>query len=169
MITVIEDTPLTYKLNFKTSAMDITSPNLFKPLDEYHVDLSASGSTLNIPLGSLILTYQNISSSAIRISVAAKDTTAPVLTDMRRISIFNGSSIETQTFNNTAVSARITLDDLVYSRSQDSHSMKISQQNPESKLWSLCEIHSFISNDGARTSVWIQWSEVDVSYAVPAE
>lgn len=76
MITVTEDTPLTYKLNFKTSAMDITSPNLFKPLDEYHVDLSASGSTLNIPLGSLILTYQNISSSAIRISVAAKDTTA---------------------------------------------------------------------------------------------
>lgn len=145
VITVTEDTPLTYKLNFKTSAMDITSPNLFKPLDEYHVDLSASGSTLNIPLGSLILTYQNISSSAIRISVAAKDTTAPVLTDMRRINIFNGSSIETQTFNNTAVSARITLDDLVYSRSQESHSMKIRQQNPESKLWSLCEIHSFIS------------------------
>lgn len=34
VITVVEDTPLTYKLNFKTSADDITTPNLFKSLDE---------------------------------------------------------------------------------------------------------------------------------------
>ena len=65
VITVVEDTPLTYKLNFKTSADDITTPNLFKSLDEYHVDLSASGSTLNIPLESLILTYQQISTTAL--------------------------------------------------------------------------------------------------------
>ena len=38
-ITVVEDTPLTYKLNFKTPETDITTPNLFKPLDEYHVFL----------------------------------------------------------------------------------------------------------------------------------
>ncbi len=44
VITVTEDTPLTYKLNFKTSSQDITTPNLFKPLEEYHVDLSATGS-----------------------------------------------------------------------------------------------------------------------------
>lgn len=71
-ITVVEDTPLSYKLNFKTSTEDITTPNLFKSLDEYHVDLSASGSTMNIPLESLILTYQNTSSSSVRISVAAR-------------------------------------------------------------------------------------------------
>lgn len=113
-------------------------PNLFKSLDEYHVDLSASGSTLNIPLGSLILTYQNTS-----------------------------TSIESQTYNNTTVSTRTVLDDLVYNLSQESHSMKIRQQNPETKLWSLCEIHSFISNGAARTSIWIQWSEIDVSYEAP--
>lgn len=45
--------------------------------------------------------------------------------------------------------------------------MKIRQQDPATKLWSLCEIHSFISNGGARTSIWIQWSEVDISYEVP--
>lgn len=166
-ITVGEDTPLTYKLNFKTPETDITTPNLFKPLDEYHVDLSASGSTLNIPLKNLILTYQNTSSTSIRISVAAKDPAVPVLTDMRRITIFNSTSIESQTFNNTSVSARLVLDDLVYSQSQESHSMKIRQQDPATKLWSLCEIHSFISNGGARTSIWIQWSEVDISYEVP--
>ena len=73
VITVVEDTPLTYKLNFKTTAEDITSPNLFKPLEEYHVNLSATGSTFNLPLGSLILTYQNTSTTSIRITVAAKD------------------------------------------------------------------------------------------------
>lgn len=168
VITIAEDTPLSYKLNFKTSTEDITTPNLFKSLDEYHVDLSASGSTLNIPLGSLILTYQNTSSTSLRISVAAKNADAPVLTDIRRITIFNATSIESQTFNNTTISTRIVLDDLVYSQSQESHSMKIRQQDPVTKLWSLCEIHSFISNGGARTSVWIQWSEVDVSYEAPS-
>ena len=91
-----------------------------------------------------------------RISVAAKDTASPVLTDIRRIIIFNAGSIESQTFNNTTVSTRLVLDDLVYSQSQESHSMLIRQQNPATKLWSLCEIHSFISNGGARTSIWVQ-------------
>ena len=165
--TVVEDTPLTYKLNFQTSANDITTPNLFKSLDEYHVDLSASGSTLNIPLESLILTYQQISTTALRITIAPKDTSAPVLTDIRRITIFNTSSIESLTLNNTLISTRTILDDLMYTQSQESHRLTIRQQNPVTKLWSLCEIHSFSSNGGARTSVWVQWSEVDVSYEVP--
>ena len=103
-IMVVEDTPLSYKLNFKTSAEDITTPNLFKSLDEYHVDLSVSGSTLNIPLGNLILTYQNTSSTSVRISVAAKDTATPVLTDMRRTTIYNAASVESQTYNDTKCS-----------------------------------------------------------------
>ncbi|MBU5430474.1 collagen-like protein [Kineothrix sp. MSJ-39] len=167
VITVVEDTPLTYKLNFKTPAEDITTPNLFKPLEEYHVNLSASGSTLNIPLRNLILTYQNTSTTSVRISVAAKDTTVPVLTDIRRIAIYNGSSVESQTFNNATISTRTVIDDLMYTQSQESHSIKIRQQDPETKLWSLCEIRSFISNGAARTSVWVQWSEVDVSYEPP--
>ena len=131
------------------------------------MNLSATGSTLNIPLGSLILTYENTSTSALRITVAPKNTAEPVVADMRRTSIFNSTSIETQTYNNTTVSARTVLDEIVYSQSQESHMMVIRQQNPTSKLWSLCEIHSFISNGGARTSIWIQWSEVDVSYEAP--
>lgn len=168
VITVVEDTPLSYKLNFKTSTEDITTPNLFKSLDEYHVDLSATGSTLNIPLDNLILTYQNTSTTSVRISVAAKDTAVPVLTDMRRITIYNGSSVESQTYDNTSVSTRTVLDDLMYTQSQESHSIMIRQQNPDTKLWSLCEIHSFISNRAARTSIWVQWSEIDVSYAAPS-
>ena len=57
VITVAEDTPLSYKLHFKTSKQEVTMPNLFSPFTEYHVDLSAADSTLNIPLKDLILTY----------------------------------------------------------------------------------------------------------------
>ena len=86
---------------------------------------------------------------------------------MRRTTIYNSGSVESQTFDNTTVSGRIVLDDIVYSQSQETHSMKIRQQNPDTKLWSLCEIHSFISNGGARTSVWVQWREYDVTYEEP--
>lgn len=167
VITVVEDTPLSYKLNFKTSVDDITTPNLLKSLDEYHVNLSTLNSTLNIPLKNLILTYQNMGTTSVRISVAAKDTAVPILTDIRRLTVFNTASVESQTFNNTNVSTSLVLDDLVYSNSQESHTMKIRQQDPDSKLWSLCEIHSFISDGGARTSVWVQWCEVDVDYEEP--
>lgn len=167
VITVVEDTPLSYKLNFKTSVDDITTPNLFKALDEYHVNLSAADSTLNIPLKNLILTYQRTAATTARITIAAKNTAVPVLTDMRRVTIYNSTSVESQTYNNTRVSTRTVLDEIVYSDSQESHSMKIRQQDPETGLWSLCEIHTFISAGGARTSVWIQWSEIDVSYEAP--
>ena len=45
--------------------------------------------------------------------------------------------------------------------------MKIRQQDPVSKLWSLSGIHSFLSVGGARTSVRIQWSEYNVAYEIP--
>ncbi|MEE0716987.1 MAG: hypothetical protein UCH84_10395 [Eubacterium sp.] len=45
--------------------------------------------------------------------------------------------------------------------------MKIRQQDPVTLLWSPCGIHTFLSNGGARSSIWIQWSEVDVSYEPP--
>lgn len=102
-ITVVEDTPLSYKLNFKTSTDDITTPNLYKSLDEYHVNLSVLNSTLNIPIENLILTYQNTSMTTARITIAAKDTSVPILTDMRRTSIYNSGSVESQTYDNTSV------------------------------------------------------------------
>lgn len=63
VITAAEDTPLSYKLHFQTSEQELTTPNLFAPFTEYHVDLSAADITLNIPLRDLILTYQRASAS----------------------------------------------------------------------------------------------------------
>ncbi len=167
LITVTESAPLIYKLNFKTTNQDITSPNLIAPLTEYHADISALNSVLAIPVKNLVLSYQNISSTAIKITVSLKDAETPILTDMRRTTIYGGGTIEVQNFDNTNITKSTVIDSLVYSQSQEEHSIKIRQQDPVTKLWSLCEIHSFISNGGARTSVWVQWSETNVSYSAP--
>lgn len=168
VITVVENTPISYKLNFKTTEQDIATPNLFAPDTEYHVNLSTVKSVLTIPLKSLVLTYQSTSSSAVRIAVAPKDAGTSVSIDMRRTSIYNASTIETQTLDNTTVSSRTVIDEIVYNKSQETHSIKLRQQDPVAKLWSLCEISSFISDSAARTSVRIQWLEYDVEYEVPA-
>ena len=133
-ITVAEDTPLSYKLHFQTSEQELTTPNLFAPFTEYHVDLSAADSTLNIPLKDLILTYQRASASALRISIAPKNTAAPVLVDLHRTTIYDGSTIETQTFNGSSISASIAIDGTVYTNSQETHNMRIRQQDPVTKL-----------------------------------
>lgn len=156
-----EDTPLSYKLHFQTSQQEVTTPNLFAPVLEYHVDLSAVNSTLAIPLKDLVLTYQCTSATAPR------EAAAPVVVDVRRTSIYNASTVETQTLNGSSIAARTVLDEIVYSNSQETHSMRIRQQDPVTKLWSLCEIGTFISAAGARTSIRIQWSEYDVRYEAP--
>ena len=167
VITVAEDTPCSYKLHFQSGEQELTPPNLFAPFTEYHVDLSAANSTLNIPLKDLALTYQRSSASALRISIAPKDAAAPVLVGIRRTTIYDGSTIETQAMNSTAVSASVALDGTVYTNSQETHNMRIRQQDPATKLWSMCEINSFLSAGGARCSIRIQWSEYDVTYEPP--
>ena len=167
VITVAADTPRSYKLHFQSGEQELTPPNLFAPFTEYHVDLSAANSTLNIPLKDLALTYQRSSASALRISIAPKDAAAPVLVDIRRTTIYDGSTIETQTMNSTTVSASVALDGTVYTNSQETHNMRIRQQDPATKLWSMCEINSFLSAGGARRSIRIQCSEYDVTYEPP--
>ena len=132
----------------------MTTPNLFAPFTEYHVDLSAADSTLNIPLKDLILTYQRASASALRI--VPKNTAAPVLVDLRRTTIYDGSTIEIQTLNGSSISASIAIDGTVYTNSQETHNMRIRQQDSVTKLWSMCEINSFLSAGGARCSIRIQ-------------
>ena len=61
----------------------------------------------------------------------------------------------------------VTIDGTVYTNSQETHNMRIRQQDPVTKLWSMCEINSFLSAGGARCSIRIQWSEYDVAYAAP--
>ena len=144
VITVAEDTPMSYRLCFETGKQEVTTPNLYGQPIEYHVDISAVNSTLAVPIRDLVLTYQTTSSTALRISAAPKDTA-----------------------NGTMVSGRMVLDEIVYTQSQETHNMKIRQRDPVTGKWSLCEINSFISAGGARTSVRVQWLEYDVTYQTP--
>ena len=114
-----------------------------------------------------MLTYQRSSASALRIGIAPKDAAAPVLVDIRRTTIYDGSTIETQTMNSATVSASVALDGTVYTNSQETHNVRIRQQDPATKLWSMCDINSFLSAAGARCSIRIQWSEYDVTYEPP--
>lgn len=167
VITVAEDSPLSYKVRFQTGNQELVTPNLFAPAEEYHVNLSVVNSILTVPVKNLELTYQTTSTTALRISIAPIKTDTPVLADIRRTSVYNGGTVEAQTFNNATVSGRTVLDDIVYTQSQETHSISIRQQDPVTKLWSLCEVRSFLSAGAARTSVRVQWIEDNVTYEVP--
>ena len=78
----------------------------------------------------------------------------------------NTGAVEAQTWNGTTVSARVVPDDTMCSASQETHSIKIRRQDPTTKLRSLCEVATFVSGGGARTSVRVQWSENGVRYEV---
>ncbi len=167
-ITVVESTPTSYKLSFKTADQEVVSPNLKSNTESYNADLSKSGSALNIPLGSLVLTAQFGSTASIRLSIRAKDTATPVLADIRRTSIYDASAIESQTLNNTRISTSQVLDDVVYSQSQETHWMRIRQQDPATNLWSMCQVITFASNGGARTSICVDWFYTGVTFSTPS-
>ena len=165
-IAVAEDTPTSYKVSFKTDTQEITSPNLKSNVAYYNANLATLNSYIDIPLDNLIFTVANTSITSVRMSVQPKVSTTPVLADIRRTSIYDGASVESQTFNNTTVAAKLVVDDLVYSQSQEINWIRIRQQNP-TKLWSMCEIRTFISQGGARTTICVEWIYTGASFEVP--
>ena len=43
-----EETPLSYRLHFAAGGQELTTPNLFAPVTEYHADLSAGGARCSL-------------------------------------------------------------------------------------------------------------------------
>ena len=163
-IAVEEDTPVSYKVSFKTSEQSFISPNLKSNIKYYNLDLSKAGSMVNIPIENLVLTYQNVSTSALRIGIQALSTSVPVLADIRRASIYNSGAVEAQSNNNATITTRLVLDDIVYSNSEETHWMRIRQRDPDSQLWSMCEVRTFASQGGARTSICVEWLYMQASF-----
>ena len=166
-ISVAENTPTSYKVNFKTEDYQITSPNLKSNTEVSNINLSSAGSSVDVPLESLILTFRYASATSIRISIRPADAAKPVLADIRRTSIYDGAAIESQTNNNTTISTSLVLDDTVYSQSQEMHWMRIRQQNPNNQLWSMCEVRTFASQGGARTSICVEWLYIGATFRTP--
>ena len=166
-VEVAEDTPTSYKVHFKTDSQDFTSPNLRAQPQVYNANLSAVGQQIEAPLLSLVLTVEYTSSTTLRIALRPAQSAVPVLADIRRVSIYDGL-IDNQTWNNTSVTGRVVLDDVVYSQSQEMHWIRLRQQDPATKLWSQCEVRTFASLGGARTSVCVDWMYTGASFTAPA-
>ena len=167
VLSVAESTQTTYKLRFQSGGQEVISPNLKSNIEYFNADLSKSGSIMSVPIGKLILTVQNTSSSSVRIAIRAADASAPVLADIRRASIYNGAAVEAQTNDNTTITGTLVLDDLVYSQSQEMHFIRIRQRDPVSGLWSMCQVDTFPSYGGARTSVCLNWFYTGASFQAP--
>ncbi|MBS6366915.1 MAG: hypothetical protein KH420_06150, partial [Clostridiales bacterium] len=165
-ITEVENTKTRYVLSFSTSTQSITSPNLKSNAEVYNANLSTVGSALRVPLESLTLIAQSTSSSSLRLSIQPTTAGTPVLADIRRVSIYDGA-IDFQTNNNTTISATLVLDDIVYTQSQEMHWIRLRLQNPTSKLWSMCEVRTFASQGGARTSICVEWLYTGASFTAP--
>ena len=163
---VVENTKTSYKLSFTTSGQQLTTPNLKSSSEVYNADLSTIGSTLRVPLESLTLNVQSTSASSLRISILPRTTGTSVLADIRRVSVYDGA-LDVQTNNNVTISGNLVLDDIVYSQSQEMHWMRIRIQDPVTKLWSMCEVRTFASQGGARTTVWVEWAYVGATFTAP--
>jgi len=162
----VENTKTKYILSFTTSTQSIISPNLKSNTETYNADLSTIGSTLRIPLENLTLIAQSTTASSLRLSIQPTTTGTSVLADIRRVSIYD-SAMDVQTNNNFTISANLVLDDIIYTQSQEMHWIRIRLQDPTSKLWSMCEIRTFASQGGARTSICVEWFYTGASFIAP--
>lgn len=46
--------------------------------------------------------------------------------------------------------------------------MRIRQQDPATNLWSMCQVITFASNGGARTSICVDWFYTGVTFSAPS-
>ena len=79
--------------------------------------------------------------------------------------IYGGlGAVEVQTLDNTKISTRTVIDDIVYDQSEEMHWIRLRQQDPSTSLWSMCEVRTFSSKLGARTSICVDWLYTGVTF-----
>ena len=125
-----QNTPTVYKVRFKTAETDFLTPNLKAVPEVYNANLSSAGSVLTVPLEALNMTLQNTSATSLRFSLQPAVTGTSIVADIRRASIYDGASIDSQTNDNLTISGVFVVDDLIYSQSQEMHWTRIRQQEP---------------------------------------
>ena len=114
-----------------------------------NADISATGATmtLTIPNENIIITLKNTSSTSASISYAATTgTITPV--DIRRVTIWGGSAVETYTLDGgTLTTTPTVVDDTIYTLSNDTsaHFIRVNGNSYVITVW--------ISGNGARSSL----------------
>ena len=91
-----------------------------------------------------------------------------MLVDLRRTTIYDGSTIESPNLEQRPFSTSQIIDDVLYDNSQETHWMRLRQQDPATSLWSMCQITTFASAAGARVSIIIvDWYYTGATFTVP--
>jgi len=120
----------------------------------YHANL-APNSAYEVTVGNIIYGLVR-SGSSISLFVKSVNQTVPVLVDVRRAAIYD-SRAQGDAIDDSFLSTEIEIDSGIFSDSNEMHRTWIRQQNPDDQSWSLCETALFISGNGARICIWIDW------------
>ncbi|SDN04633.1 hypothetical protein SAMN04488502_1111, partial [Dendrosporobacter quercicolus] len=135
------------------------------PIAVYNTNLSASGSSFDVPVGNISYQLQYSTSSSLSLSVSAL--VSSITVDIKRSSQYD-SAVEGTSLNGvTLTPTSVQLDSLIYSNSNEMHRTWIRQQDPDTSLWSLYEIDLFASVAGARTSIWVYLIYENADFTVP--
>ena len=104
-------------------------------MEYYNANLSATGSKISIPLINLALTAQNTSTTSLRAyHSTAVDNRNLQCWLISVVSVYMTPQSKHKLIIMLAISSSLTLDDLVYTMSQEMHWMRIRSQDPNTKL-----------------------------------
>jgi hypothetical protein len=159
----VQDTPLTYQLDIATADDVFTTPNLRTSAQTYDFSLNSTNTTYSVTVLNVVYTLTYISDSIASLTLSPLDVAEPILIDVKRSTQYD-STVEGQQWDNYTLSETLNIDQTIYSNSNEIHRTRLRQQDPTTGLWSLCDIKLFMSNGGARTTLWIEWIEMNASY-----
>jgi len=123
-----------------------------------HINLPAVRNEFyDVPIGKLFFRVIRFNSDTY-ITAFVRTSEPPIFVEIRRTSIYGTGGIQAQTIVETLTAAtpEVQIDDEIYRLSNETHWTRIRQQD-QAGLWSLCEVNLYVSNEGHRIDVWVNW------------
>lgn len=135
------------------------------PMNESHLlNCTATDHTAVLPCQALAIIIQHHSSDSIRLILQVSERYTSIKTDIQKICFFDHGAFEFQSISRKLERDTVDYEDILSCHSQEIHWIRVRQQNPDTLLWSMCEIRIFASDHGHRTSVCIEWFYVDIPF-----
>ena len=167
-VTILEDTPTSYILQITSADGTIITPNLRATGTSrtvYHFNMETVNTVREIPVGNVIYRMESINANALRLDLLPADAATPILIDVKRFSQYDTGGVQGPSVDTYTLSGTLVLDTEVLNSSREYHITEIRQQDPDTALWSTCEVHLFLSGVNSRIDVWVDWISTDVSYS----
>jgi len=119
----------------------------------YSANLSTAGTALTVPVGNMTYSITNTGGT---ISETLAATSGTVVADVKSLSQYDGSGLNSTSFDNTTFTTTPTaLDATIYKNSNEYLDTRIRQQDPTTGLWSIYEVATLVSDNGARVNTWV--------------